>query len=98
MDNYINLKENLDVIEEKLSSLNNNDTYYKLVQDDYKNGNIVPISITEYKYMILSEYFIINALKENIKKWSKYKKIKENSIKEYNLTSAIADKIIQEDK
>ena len=98
MDNYINLKENLDVIEEKLSSLNNNDTYYKLIQDDYKNERIVPISITEYKYMILSEYFIINALKENIKKWSKYKKIKENSIKEYNLTSAIADKIIQEDK
>ena len=98
MDNYINLKENLDVIEEKLSSLNNNDTYYKLVQDDYKNERIVPISITEYKYMILSEYFIINALKENIKKWSKYKKIKENTIKEYNLTSTITEKIIQEDK
>lgn len=98
MNDYINLKENLDVIEENLSSLNNNDTYYKLVQDDYKNGNIVPISITEYKYMILSEFFINNALKENIKKWSKYKKIKENSIKEYNLTSTITEKIIQEEK
>lgn len=70
----------------------NKDEFYAQVDDDYTNGNLVSISITEYKNMLFQDFFIQRLISNGLRFWPMYEQSKEDAVKLYTITANVAKK------
>ena len=82
------------LLKRNVTANSNRDDFYKQVDDDYVNKNLVSISATEYKNMLFQDYFIQRLLANGIQFWPMYDKSKDECIKLYTITANVAKKTI----
>ena len=71
LNEIFKIEEDVFIYENNLLDNDNNVDFYKNIEHDYNSGNVIPISLTEYRNMIYLEYFIRNI--QNIQELSEEK-------------------------
>lgn len=84
----------LTLLKRNITPNSNRDNFYKQVDDDYVNKNLVSISATEYKNMLFQDYFIQRLLANGIQFWPMYDQSKDECVKLYTITANVAKKTV----
>lgn len=70
-----------------------NDEYETNITKDYQSGRMIAISATEYKNMIITEYFVNEFFKNGGSLWQPYSNCLELAKKQYEMTMNIANRV-----